>query len=65
MPSPGREPRLSDVLKDPIVRTLMDRDDVAEATVIDVMDTARRKFAAPSEPAERVDESLIDAHIDA
>lgn len=60
MPSPVCEPRLSDVLKDPIVRTLMDRDDVAEATVIHVMDMARRKFEAPSEGIEPVQERPAD-----
>ncbi len=61
MASHAREPRLSDVLKDPIVRTLMDRDDVAEATVIDVMDTARRKFETPSELEQGSDEPHLDA----
>lgn len=61
MASHAREPRLSDVLKDPIVRTLMDRDDVAEATVLDVMDTARRKFEAPLEIAETSEEPHLDA----
>ena len=61
MASHAREPRLSDVLKDPIVRTLMNRDDVAEATVIDVMDTARRKFSTPSDSDEAIDEPSVDA----
>ena len=61
MASHASEPRLSDVLKDPIVRTLMDRDDVAEETVLDVMDTARRKFTVPSDNVQADD----DAHADA
>lgn len=60
MASHANEPRLSDVLKDPIVRTLMDRDDVAEETVLDVIDTARRKFAAPSDTIQAVDKTHID-----
>lgn len=47
MASHAREPQLSDVLKDPIIRTLMDRDEIAEAALLDVMDTARRKLAVP------------------
>jgi hypothetical protein len=57
----AREPRLIDVLKDPIVRTLMDRDEVAEATVLDVMDTARRKFEVPAKVAQLPDEQPLDA----
>jgi hypothetical protein len=63
MASSVREPRLSDVLKDPIVRTLMRRDAVGEAALLEVIDDARRRIAPEPEllPGETEESQLLEA----
>jgi len=45
MMSPACEPRLRDVLNDPIVQILMTRDAVVESTLLEVIDDIRRRMA--------------------
>ncbi len=61
MQLPACEPRLIDVLNDPIVQILMNRDAVAEETLMSVIDDVRRRIAEDISAEKDSENLLLDA----
>lgn len=59
-PDFGFEPELDDVLDDPVVQSLMDRDGVGRDDILDLAASARERFGADDDEGSDSDRPVYD-----